>query len=94
MAGFFVFAQCLRHAVDGAVQAAFVARRLVFVDQPLVGDAINDGYGAFIGLAGFFLVAGFDGFEDLLDLRAHHAAASRVLLAPFFCLAGAFRGLR
>lgn len=63
------------------VQAAFVARGLVFVNQPFTGEVVEQRHGAFVGGFGGGFIASFNGVEHFFHFSAHFAATTSVALA-------------
>ena len=70
LAGFFAWRTGSGERADAGVQARFVPRGLVLVDNRIAGHRIDHGHRSLIGSLGFFLVAIFNGLHYLLDARA------------------------
>src|SRR5690242_2339040 len=69
----------LRHGLDGGGEAAFLPGGGVLVDDPLVGDRIDDALGGLqLGLGGL-LVARGDGLFHALDGGTDGGALARVV---------------
>ena len=71
---------------DLAVQAALVSGGLVFVDQALVGRAVDGGDADIVSGLCLFLVTGSDRLDNILDAGSHQAALMNVVLAAFLRL--------
>ena len=79
--------------LDLGRQAALGTRRLVLVDDLLVGDAVEDGNGPLEDALGGGLVAGFDGLAHALDRGTQCRTLAGVVGALPVSLTGALAGL-
>ena len=73
---------------DLCVQSALVSSRFVFMNQALGCQAVEQRGSCLVGFGRGILVARFDRLEHFLDLGAHHAASTGVVLAVLFGLTG------
>ena len=62
------------------VEPAFMARRLVCMDETLARGTVNDRYRRSISLACSFTITGIDGGDNLLDGSAHTGTLAGVPL--------------
>ena len=81
------------HSPDMCIQAAFMARSLVFVDMSLAGSAIDSRYSIFVRCFCLALVATFDRFDHVFDVGAQVGTLAGIVLAMFFRLTGTFARL-
>ena len=94
MFGFFIDGDdLLLHRLDGGTQAAFMAGRLVFMNDLLVGNAVNDANVLIEGALCSSLVATVHGLENLLDRSTQRGTQARIMSALLDCLASAFSSL-
>src|SRR5690606_14135795 len=83
----------LSSALEVGVETALVPGCLVLVDEALACHAVDDGHRFGVELLRVVLTAFGERLHDLLDVRAHHRAQARVVLAVLLRLAGALLGL-
>src|SRR5690606_6897308 len=70
-----------------------MASGLVFVNDVLIGNAIDDAGGFLENVGSGCFVAGFNGLTHAFDRRAKHGAQAGIVLVALNRLAGAFAGL-
>ena len=93
LAGFFVSGRCFGLRGQGfhlCVKTALVPRCLVLVDDALIGQTVDNGYGAIVSGFCYGRVTATNGGSDFLDHCANQRAQTGIVRASLFCLAGAF----
>src|SRR5690606_39924720 len=75
------------------VQAALVARSLVFVDQTLARHAVDGRNCSLVSSLCIGFAARGDGIDDLLDMGAQHGTHACIVLAALLRLTRALSGL-
>lgn len=76
-----------------AIQAAFMARRFVVMDQTLVGAAVDYRYGFSVSRLGSGFIAVGDSADDFFEVSAQFGSIRSVVLAADFGLPGSFARL-
>ncbi len=59
------------------------------MNDAFTNHRVDNRYGGRVSGRGGFFVASVDGFDDVLDVRAHFGAQRHVMLTAFFTLPGA-----